>query len=53
MLAALVVVVALAPSHAANDAALLVGLLGLIAFGARWLLRDLRVHPANFPPQRR
>jgi hypothetical protein len=28
---------------------LLLGLLVPVALGARWLLRDLRVHPANFP----
>lgn len=35
--------------HAPGDAALLVGLLVPVALAARWLLRDLRVHPANFP----
>jgi hypothetical protein len=49
VLAALILVVALARNHAAQDTAALVGLLVLVALGARWLLRDLRVHPANFP----
>ena len=28
---------------------MLLGLLVPTALAARWLLRDLRVHPANFP----
>ena len=32
-----------------SDAALLTGLLVSVASAARWLLRDLRSHPANFP----
>jgi hypothetical protein len=48
-IAALVVCVELARHHRANEAALLVGLIVSIALAARWLLRDLRVHPANFP----
>ena len=48
-LAGLVLVVEAARHHAASEAALL--LAGLLATGfiARWLARDLRAHPANFP----
>jgi Transposase DDE domain len=35
--------------HEPAEAALLVGLLAAGAPAARWLLRDLRAHPANFP----
>jgi Transposase DDE domain len=48
-LAGLVLVVEAGRHHAASEAALL--LAGLLATGfiARWLARDLRAHPANFP----
>jgi hypothetical protein len=48
-LAALVLVLEAARNHTAPEVALLLGLLVPVALGARWLLRDLRVHPANFP----
>lgn len=48
-LAALVLVVELARHHAPAEAAVLLGLLGPTALAGRWLLRDLRVHPSNFP----
>ena len=48
-LAALVLLVALARHHSPTEAALLVGVLALIVLAARWLLRDLRAHPAGFP----
>lgn len=48
-LAALVLVVEAARNYTAPEAALLLGLVVPVALGARWLLRDLRVHPANFP----
>jgi hypothetical protein len=48
-LSALILVVELARSHTFAGAALLLGLLAPIGVAARWLLRDLRVHPANFP----
>ena len=48
-LSGLILVVELARHHAAAEAAVLLGLLVPTALAARWLLRDLRVHPANFP----
>jgi hypothetical protein len=48
-LAALILVAELARHHSTAESALLVALLLTIAFAARWLLRDLRLHPANFP----
>jgi hypothetical protein len=48
-LAALVLVVAVARHHAPAEAGLLLGLLVPTALAGRWLLRDLRVHPSNFP----
>jgi hypothetical protein len=48
-LGGLIVVVVLARHHEAAEAALLLGLLVPILLAGRWLLRDLRVHPANFP----
>jgi hypothetical protein len=48
-LAALVLAVALARHHAPAEAALLAAQLGATALAARWLLRDLRAHPAGFP----
>ena len=47
--ALLVLVVEAARSHASADAALLVGMIVPIGFAARWLLRDLRAHPSEFP----
>ena len=48
-LAALVLVVELARHHSPTEAALLVGVLVPIVLAGRWLLRDLRAHPAGFP----
>jgi len=48
-LAVLVVLVAGARHHAAPEAAVLLGVLAGAALAARWLVRDLRAHPANFP----
>jgi hypothetical protein len=48
-LAALVLVVGVARHHDPAEAGLLLGLLALTALLGRWLLRDLRVHPSNFP----
>lgn len=45
----LVLVVALARHHTPREAALLLGVLVAMGLAAHWLLRDLRVHPANFP----
>jgi len=49
VLAALVTAVALARNHAPADAATLGVLLVVCALLGRFLLRDLRRHPANFP----
>ena len=48
-LAALILVVEAARHHEPPEAALLLGLVAAAALAARWLLRDLRAHPANFP----
>jgi hypothetical protein len=48
-LSALILLVEVARNHALTDVALLLGLLALIVPAGRWLLRDLRAHPANFP----
>jgi hypothetical protein len=48
-LAALILVVEAARHHELPEATLLLGLLTAAALAARWLLRDLRAHPANFP----
>jgi hypothetical protein len=48
-LAALILIVAATRHHAAGELALLGGVLLLAALSARWLVRDLRRHPANFP----
>jgi len=48
-LAALVLVVEGARHHHPPEAALLLGLLATAALAARWLQRELRAHPANFP----
>jgi hypothetical protein len=47
--ALVVVVVALARHHEPLELAVLLALLGAVALAGRWLLRDLRVHPAGFP----
>ena len=48
-LAALLLVVEVARHHRPPEAALLLALLVAAVLAARWLLRDLRHHPANFP----
>jgi hypothetical protein len=48
-LAALILVAELVRHHAPEETALLGTLLLSVAFAARWLLLDLRQHPANFP----
>jgi hypothetical protein len=48
-LAALILVVEAARHHEPPEAVLLLGLMTAAALAARWLLRDLRAHPANFP----
>jgi hypothetical protein len=45
----LILVVEAARHHEPSDAALLLGLMTAAALAARWLHRDLRAHPANFP----
>jgi hypothetical protein len=49
VLSALVLLAEAARHHDAAEAGLLLGLLVPVALAIRWLLRDLRVHPANFP----
>lgn len=48
-LALLILVVEGARHHRPQEAALLAALLVTGALAARWLARDLRAHPANFP----
>ena len=48
-LGALILAVALVRHHQPDEAAVLGGLLVVAAVAARWLLRDLRAHPASFP----
>ena len=48
-LAALVAAVALARNLNLEDAGVLMGLMAACAVAFRYLLRDLRAHPANFP----
>ena len=48
-LAVLVVLAAGARNHAPAEAAVLLGVLIVAALAARWLVRDLRAHPAGFP----
>ena len=48
-LALLILLVEGARHHRPLEAALLVALLAIGAMAARWLLRDFRQHPANFP----
>jgi hypothetical protein len=48
-LSVLVLVVELARHHCLEESGLLAGLLVVTAVAARWLVRDLRVHPSSFP----
>jgi len=48
-LGALILVVEAARHHEPPEAGLLLGLLTTALLAGRWLLRDLRAHPANFP----
>ena len=48
-LSALILLVEVTRHHTPAEAAVLLGLLALIVLAGRWLLRDLRVHPAYFP----
>jgi hypothetical protein len=48
-LAGLVAVVAAARHHRPEELALLIGTLAIALAAVRWLARDLRAHPANFP----
>jgi len=47
--ATLILTVEIARNHAPSELLLLGGLLMISVISARWLLRDLRRHPANFP----
>jgi len=49
-LSALSLLVEVVRQLAPTETTLLLALLVLISVAGRWLLRDLRVHPANFPP---
>jgi Transposase DDE domain len=49
VLAALIVLAEMARHHSAAEASVLLGVLVAVALAARWLLRVLRLHPANFP----
>jgi hypothetical protein len=48
-LSSLILTVEAARHPVPRDDALLIGLLVPVALAARWLLRDLRAHPADFP----
>jgi hypothetical protein len=48
-LSTLIVAVEAARNHRPYELALLLGTFALVAAAARWMLRDLRVHPAGFP----
>lgn len=48
-LAGLILLVQLVRHHAPADLALLLSLFALTVVAGRWLLRDLRAHPPNFP----
>ena len=50
VLGAFVLVIELARHHRPAEAALLLGPLLATVLAGRWLLRDLRLHPANFSP---
>lgn len=50
VLAGLMLLTEVARHHSPVESSLLVGLLVPVGLAARWLLRDLRLHPANFPP---
>jgi hypothetical protein len=49
VLAALIVLVEVARHHGSADVAVLLAILLGVTLAGRWLLRDLRVHPAGFP----
>ncbi len=49
----LVLLAELARHHAPADLALLLAVLVFVGSAGRWLLRDLRRHPANFPAMER
>jgi hypothetical protein len=49
VLSVLLLVVEGARHHGRYDLGLLLGLLALVAAAARWMLRDLRLHPNRFP----
>jgi hypothetical protein len=49
LLAGLVLVAEGVRHHSPVEAVLLLGLLVAVGLAARWLLHDLRLHPANFP----
>jgi hypothetical protein len=48
-LGVLILVAAGVRHHRPQEAAVLLAVIGIAAFAARWLARDLRLHPANFP----
>ncbi len=48
-LAVFIMTSALVRHHEPSEALLLLGLLAVAAVVGRWLLRDFRAHPANFP----
>jgi hypothetical protein len=48
-LSLLILLVEGARHHRPLEAALLVALVAIGVMAARWLLRDFRLHPANFP----
>jgi hypothetical protein len=49
VISALVLMVELTRNHAGLEVVVLLAVLGSVAYLGRRLLRDLRVHPANFP----
>jgi hypothetical protein len=48
-LSALILLVEVARHHARAETVLLLALLMATGLAGRWLMRDLRTHPANFP----
>jgi hypothetical protein len=52
VLALLVVAAALVRHHEFTETALLLSLAAASGLAGRWLARDLRAHPANFPEPR-